>query len=74
MAISTHILLFQRLDKARERTYRELESRLDRADKLAAASAELHMQRQIMGKGTRKKVGTDARGNAVYKWANKRLR
>lgn len=66
--------LSQKVEKARESAYKELESRLERADKLAEATKELETQRLLMAKGKRRKVGKDARGNAIYKWANKRQR
>jgi hypothetical protein len=81
--------------QGRERAYRELAARRDRAGKLKEAAAEVQLQRQLLvcrphphpsrsalsqtnpgqqGKGQRRKVGTDARGLPVYKWAQERKR
>ncbi|KAI8928261.1 small-subunit processome [Entophlyctis helioformis] len=60
------------IERQRLAQARELESRLDREAKLRAVELELKMQKNLMGKGARKKVGSDSKGLAVYKWKTRR--
>lgn len=52
----------------------ELASRLERDDKLRKALREVEIQKELMGKGARKKIGVDEIGNPVYKWQPRRKR
>lgn len=45
-----------------------LKKRQDREKKLAKVARELEIQRHLMGKGAKKKVGVDDQGLAIYKW------
>ncbi|KAI9599077.1 small-subunit processome [Syncephalis fuscata] len=56
------------MQQERARKYRELESRLDRDSKLAEVEREVIIQRNLMTKGRRKKVGVDKHNLPVYKW------
>ncbi|RKP10308.1 small-subunit processome [Thamnocephalis sphaerospora] len=58
----------EKLRKQRSRKYRELEARLDRDTKLADVEREIVIQKSLMSKGRRKKIGTDKHGLPVYKW------
>ncbi|RKO91661.1 small-subunit processome [Blyttiomyces helicus] len=58
--------------KARDKPYRELASRLERDQKLRKSQLELDLQKQLMGKGSKKKIGVDADGVPVYKWKAER--
>jgi U3 small nucleolar RNA-associated protein 11 len=71
------------LDK-RKKAYKELEARDTRASKLAGALKGLQQQRNLMGKGTRRKVSATAKGKdgrpaepqegdpVQYKWKRRR--
>lgn len=56
------------LQKKRE----ELEVRKQRVEQLSKLEYKLNLDRQLLGKGKRKKVGTDEYGFAKYKWAVER--
>jgi U3 small nucleolar RNA-associated protein 11 len=60
------------LNKARQSNLRELASRLKRDEKLTTVGNEMQVQKNMMGKGQMKKVGSDAKGLPVYKWRNER--
>ncbi len=63
----------ERMNKVRDKTYAELDARLDRADTLQTAEGELRIQKLLLTqKGKRIKTGQDARGNAVFKWRQER--
>ncbi|KAJ3186950.1 UTP11-like, U3 small nucleolar ribonucleoprotein [Gaertneriomyces sp. JEL0708] len=64
----------QKLLKKREQSYRELASRLDRDEQLRKTQQEMDLQKNLMGKGPRKKVGEDSRGLPIYKWKAQRKR
>ncbi|ORZ35479.1 small-subunit processome [Catenaria anguillulae PL171] len=61
-----------RAERERAAKYTELAGRLERDEQLRAAELELDVQKALMGKGRRKKVGEDARGLAMYKWRAER--
>jgi U3 small nucleolar RNA-associated protein 11 len=58
--------------KEKERKNNELAVRKDRVEKLSAIKDELEMQKLLTKKGTKKKIGVDSRGLAVYKWSSRR--
>ncbi|KAJ3017720.1 UTP11-like, U3 small nucleolar ribonucleoprotein [Thoreauomyces humboldtii] len=60
--------------RKREKAYRELSARLDREDKLRKAQLEMDLQKNLMGKGPKKKTGVDEQGLPVYKWKAVRKR
>ncbi|KNC97930.1 rRNA-processing protein UTP11 [Spizellomyces punctatus DAOM BR117] len=62
----------KKLDKQRESSYRELSSRLAREEQLRKAQLEMELQKNLMGKGAKKKVGVDQQGLPVYKWKAQR--
>ncbi|KAI9092600.1 small-subunit processome [Phlyctochytrium arcticum] len=64
----------KKLDKKRELAYRELASRLERDEKLLHTSQEMDLQKALMGKGEKKKVGVDSKGKPIYKWKAQRKR
>ncbi len=61
-----------RLHRKRLRKYKELSARMQRQEELRKVERELQIQKNLMGKGRRKKVGVDKDGLAVYKWKNER--
>jgi U3 small nucleolar RNA-associated protein 11 len=62
----------------KEKSYKELQARINRSNKLAKAASELRLQRNLMGKGTKRKIVVEASGNdeekVVYKWKRQRSR
>lgn len=67
--------LTKKMIKAKEKKYKELEERIKRERKINLLRQQLQTQKNLMGKGKRKKV-KEARGDrpAVYKWKMKRKR
>jgi len=61
-----------KLQKKRLARYKELSARIRRQEELRKVEQELQTQKNLMGKGRRKKVGTDKDGLAIYKWKNER--
>ena len=59
------------LDK-RDKAYKELNQRSKRSEKLDKALQRLSEQRNLMGKGAKKKVTPKDGGDAVYKWKRRR--
>ena len=62
-------------EEKKERAYKELSVRTQRAKKLNNVAGELQLQRNLMGKGTKKKITTtqpDGKVQVAYKW--KRVR
>ena len=53
---------------------REQQSREKRLMKLKIMEKETDLQRQLQGKGARRKIGTDKDGVARYKWKQERKR
>ncbi|CAO3598939.1 unnamed protein product [Absidia cylindrospora] len=62
------------MKRSREMKYKELESRKQREKGLKRAERELQIQKALIGKGDKKKVGVDKMGLAVYKWTADRKR
>lgn len=60
------------LDKERKRKLAELNARMARETALSKAEKEINVQRSLMGKGRRQKLGKDKHGVAVYKWKTER--
>jgi U3 small nucleolar RNA-associated protein 11 len=60
------------LRKEAEKDHRHLLARLDRWNKMNKMAHELVLQKQLMGKGKRRKVGKDSLGVSVYRWARER--
>ncbi len=61
--------------KQKAQGYKELKQRVERSEKLGKVLNELHLQRAIMGKGSKKKIiSKDAEGRekVVYKWKRQR--
>ncbi|KAJ3319315.1 UTP11-like, U3 small nucleolar ribonucleoprotein [Boothiomyces sp. JEL0866] len=58
--------------KQREKRAIEIEQRIERDEKLDTARMEMEMQKKLMGKGQRRKIGTDKKGLPVYKWTARR--
>ncbi|KAI9222255.1 small-subunit processome [Blastocladiella britannica] len=59
-------------ERKRAATYAELASRMSRDEQLRSAELEMEIQKALMNKGRRRKVGEDARGLAIYKWKAER--
>ena len=55
-----------------DKRIKALNKRLEQAEKLKKISGELNIQKQLMKKGARKKVGVDDKGLPVYKWLPRR--
>ncbi|KAJ3410014.1 UTP11-like, U3 small nucleolar ribonucleoprotein [Chytridiales sp. JEL 0842] len=66
--------LAERVQTLRSKTERELKSREDREAKLRKLQMEMEQQKNLMGKGSKKKVGVDKNGLAIYKWKQERKR
>ncbi|CAG8588718.1 9037_t:CDS:2 [Diversispora eburnea] len=64
--------LLQKLHKQRISKHKELKVRLERQNQLKKVEQELKTQKNLMGKGRRKKVGVDNNGLPIYKWKNER--
>lgn len=62
----------EEVQKERRALKAELKSRMDREENLRKVQIELQLQKDLMGKGPRKKVGVDSRGLNVYKWKPRR--
>ncbi|KAJ3155012.1 UTP11-like, U3 small nucleolar ribonucleoprotein [Geranomyces variabilis] len=60
--------------KKREKSYRELAARVERDEQLQRAAREMDLQKHLMGKGSKRKVGTAKDGTAIYKWKAERKR
>ncbi|KAH6583770.1 hypothetical protein BASA50_002833 [Batrachochytrium salamandrivorans] len=58
--------------KRKKATAEELKSRMVREDQLRKVQLELQLQKNLMGKGARRKVGQDGLGLPVYKWKSRR--
>ncbi|OEU15117.1 U3 small nucleolar RNA-associated protein 11 [Fragilariopsis cylindrus CCMP1102] len=66
--------LAKTLAKARSGSYKELESRRDRADQMKTAEDHLVTEKLVAGKGRKRKVKAEDDGRpAQYKWRRKRL-
>ena len=67
--------LSKKILRQKEKKYKELEERIKRERKLNLLRIQLQTQKNLLGKGTRKKI-KDAQGGrpAVYKWKMKRKR
>ena len=70
-----HRRQMKKIKKRRERAYRELNERIEREEKLQSAAQQLDVQKNLGGKGRRKKV-KDGEGDAppVYRWKRQRKR
>eukprot|EP00163_Fabomonas_tropica_P034735 TRINITY_DN977_c0_g1_i1.p1 TRINITY_DN977_c0_g1~~TRINITY_DN977_c0_g1_i1.p1 ORF type:complete len:282 (+),score=57.90 TRINITY_DN977_c0_g1_i1:130-975(+) len=66
---------FLKIERARKMAYQELASRVERQRKLDHAAQELEVQRQVMGKGRKRKVREGTATTApVYQWKKERKR
>ena len=70
-----HRRQMKKLKKRRDRAYRELNERIEREEKLQAVAQQIDLQRNLSGKGRRKKI-KDGNGDAppVYRWKRERKR
>ena len=70
-----HRRQMKKIKKRRERVYRELNERIEREEKLQSVAQQLDLQKNLGGKGRRKKV-KDGEGDAppVYRWKRQRKR
>ncbi|KAH7279003.1 hypothetical protein KP509_38G069500 [Ceratopteris richardii] len=64
----------KRIRKLRDTAYDELKQRTDRTAKLRSMVFTMEMQKAAMGKGRKRKLGTDERGEHVFKWHKERMR
>ncbi|KAI9325469.1 small-subunit processome [Zopfochytrium polystomum] len=64
----------QKAAVSRSRHYELLVSRQAREENLLQMQMELDKHKQLMGKGAKKKVGTDKNGRPIYKWKAERKR
>lgn len=58
--------------RKKSREARELAARKEREEKLMKLEMEVNLQKALMSKGARKKVGEHPNGVPKYKWANER--
>jgi len=78
-AVPTAAAVKKTLEK-RTKTYKELDQRVKRAQKLSGALQTLSTQRNIMGKGSKRKISSaadeedDEQQPVVYKWKRERKR
>ncbi|CAG8486435.1 2356_t:CDS:2 [Paraglomus occultum] len=61
-------MIIKELRKERLERYKELLSRIERDKKMSKLERELVIQKALMGKGRRVKIGEDANGLPIYKW------
>lgn len=61
-----------KLHKKRLEKYQELSARIRRQEELRKVEQGLQIQKNLMCKGRRKKVGVDKDGLPLYKWKNER--
>ncbi|KAG0315154.1 UTP11-like, U3 small nucleolar ribonucleoprotein [Dissophora globulifera] len=54
--------------KERERSLKELASRMEREETVSKLEQEMSLRKNLMSKGRRKKIGVDKDGLAKYKW------
>ncbi|KAJ3326518.1 UTP11-like, U3 small nucleolar ribonucleoprotein [Blyttiomyces sp. JEL0837] len=64
----------KKLQKKKESALQELKSRQEREETLRKMQLEMDLQKNLMGKGAKKKVGVDQKGLPVYKWKAVRKR
>eukprot|EP00729_Bicosta_minor_P020270 gene20270-33518_t len=63
----------EKMDRKLEAGYKELEQRIDRLGALKKVAGAMQTQRNLQGKGMRRKVKKATDGNpAVYKWRKER--
>ena len=67
----------KKIKKLSNATYKELNQRISRSKQLTGAMTELALQRQLMGKGTKRKLTMKDPNNkdkdiVVYKWKRER--
>jgi U3 small nucleolar RNA-associated protein 11 len=58
-------------------SYKELSQRLERHQKLSSLASKMEMEKQVMGKGRKRKitaVAEDGSSQAVFKWKKERKR
>ncbi len=63
--------------KQKAQGYKELKQRVERSNKLGKVLNELHLQRAIMGKGSKKKIVTkdeNGREKVIFKWKRQRAK
>jgi len=67
--------IYKEILKKRPKAYDELSKRINRGEKIKNVVNKLQVQRNVMGKGTKRKI-KDAEENkpAIYKWKRERLR
>jgi len=61
-----------KVEKERNRTYSELLARMDRDKKLGGVLENMNLQKQIMGKGRKKKINKGEGKPPVFKWKRER--
>eukprot|EP00053_Salpingoeca_punica_P005643 m.55670 g.55670 ORF g.55670 m.55670 type:complete len:250 (+) comp13333_c0_seq1:106-855(+) len=62
----------KKAEQQRRRNYDELLQRMSRKEKMAKVANELQLQKSLMRKGRRDKVGKTAEGRPVFKWRRER--
>lgn len=62
----------QKLRKGRKMAYEELAKRIEREKHLSSVAEEMQLQKNLMGKGRRRKLNTGEDGPVVYKWKKQR--
>lgn len=72
-AVPSALTVKKVLDK-RDKAYKELDERTKRAGKLDKALKKLTEQRNLMGKGSKKKVTPSDGGDSMYKWKRRRAK
>ncbi|CAG8612083.1 13846_t:CDS:2 [Acaulospora morrowiae] len=65
-------IILRKLHKQRLTKHKELRARLERQEQLKKVEQELQIQKNLTGKGRRKKIGVDKNGLSIYKWKNDR--
>ncbi|KAJ1921056.1 hypothetical protein H4219_000914 [Mycoemilia scoparia] len=62
----------KKMTRGRAALLKEYESRIEREEQLKKVEQEMNIQKALMSKGRRKKVGKDEKGLPVYKWRAER--
>jgi len=64
-----------KVEKEKNKAYTELVGRMDRKQILDVMLDKMNLQKQLMGKGKRKKIKSETKTSAaVYKWTRERKR
>jgi U3 small nucleolar RNA-associated protein 11 len=73
LIVNTDRASMKKIRKEQEKNYAELSARINREKKVNVVLGKMEVQKQIMGKGRKKKVKDETDDSpAVYKWFHQR--